>query len=231
MELIQILGTDSTVLYALVAVIFSGIAIVILRYLALKKGIPTQDLQDKMQVIHDEAKEVITEEITKTVKRDATTGRFVAKKPVAEPKEDTKPAPKRSRNRAKSAKDKQESETKEEAEQAKSSKAGKVVIGLLFLFAFTSCSLLDAGVKYASENISITWKGEEAIDTVPIDSIVIKFDAVYWKESHNNYYFADTNEVEVEFIKDGYRVWQLTTPNWKRNEVQRNDTVIYLYRK
>jgi len=227
MEILHLLA-DPTVLIALLAIILSCVAIVVLRYITIKKGIPTQDLQDKMQSIHNEAKQILTEEITKTVKRNATTGRFVKKNPRTDAE---KPAAKRRWRRTKSAKDKQETETKEEAEQSKSSKASKVVIGLLFLFAFTSCSLLDAGVKYASENISITWKSDEAVNTMPIDSIVIEFEPVYWKENRDNYFFADANEVEVEFVKDGYRVWQLTTPNWKRNEVQRQDTVIYLYRK
>ena len=101
---------------------------------------------------------------------------------------------------------------------------------ILFLIPIYSCGMLEAGVKYAKDNVQITWKGEEATDAQPIDSIVIKSDPVYWKE-YDTSYLIDSVETETEFVKDGYRVWQLRTPNWKRLEVQRLDTVIYIYKK
>lgn len=101
----------------------------------------------------------------------------------------------------------------------------------LFLLLLPACKHLSP-VSYLSDiadNVQITWKGEEAKGQ-PIDSIIIRSNPIYWKEVDSSY-FLDSAESEAEFIKDGYRVWQLRTPNWKRFEVQRLDTVIYIYKK
>jgi len=96
---------------------------------------------------------------------------------------------------------------------------------ILLLLALSSCHVIDASYEYVKDNVSITWKGEEAKGE-PIDSIVIKFNPVYWKENADIGY-----EDEQEFTDSGYRVWSLSTPYARRYEVLRLDTIIYIYKK
>lgn len=97
---------------------------------------------------------------------------------------------------------------------------------ILLLLALSSCSVIDAGFNYVKDNISITWKGEEAKGE-PIDSIVIKFNPIYWKENEA----VVSSDNEFEFTDSGYRVWILSTPSNRYCEVLKLDTVIYIYKK
>lgn len=100
-----------------------------------------------------------------------------------------------------------------------------ILIINLMLFA-TSCSYFSSAYDVAKEHISITWK-KESDDQKPIDSIVVKFNPVYWKEYKKN----DTNSTEIDRVIDGYQVWILEVNNIRYNEVKKLDTIIYIYRK
>lgn len=224
MDIIHSLANDTTFLYAVILFIFSFAGLVILKYFRNKTGIPTGDIQAPLEAINEQAKADIVESVMK-VYRNSKTGKFVSTKPKVLPANDDAPENKESTPQ-------EEEEPKEEEEPAKefNPNIGMYMLLFLFLIPFYSCSILDAGVKYAKDNIQITWKGDEASDNKPIDSIVVKFEPVYWKENSNSF-LVDTLETETEFYKDGYRVWCLTTPTVKRYEVQRKDTVIYIYKK
>ncbi len=102
-----------------------------------------------------------------------------------------------------------------------------ILIVLITVFLY-SCSLFQTAKDIVDDNIEITWKKDKDKKQVIVDSIIIKFEPVYWVEFGKN----DTlkTDLEVEYIKDGYRVWTLITPFKRYNEVKKLDTVIYLYR-
>ena len=172
MELLHNIASDSALIYAIVAVILSGVGLFALRYLTHRTGIPTDDIQEQVKTIqeqvktiHEQAKSEVVEGIKRHSVRDPKTGRLEYRKalPANKQQPDTpKTVPK-------------DDEQKEEAEPAKSIKGtiGMMIIAFLVI-PFTSCSVIDAGVKYATDNIEITWKGNEAKDLQTIDSIVIK---------------------------------------------------------
>lgn len=220
MNMMTAIGSDPAMLFAMFAVLITGIALIGIRVLSKRTGVPTQEIEDLVEVIHEHAVQELIEITTKSYK-DPKTGKFVSINkqkvlPDGKPKQDTP---------------KEEEKPEEDKEADKEPKSNIInAVLLILLFALSSCSLIDAGYKYASDNVEITWKGEEAKEAKPIDSIVVKFDPVYWKETDTSY-LIDSLETEIEFTKDGYRVWQLRTPNWKRNEVQRLDTIIYIYKK
>lgn len=224
MELLSNIANDTALIYAVVTFSLAVIAIIALRVVKKKTGLPTEDLEAPLINIKEQAKAEIVESVMK-VYRNSKTGKFVSTKPKVLPSNDDAPENKESTPQ-------EEEEPKEEEEPAKefNPNIGMYMLLFLFLIPFYSCSILDAGVKYAKDNIQITWKGDEASDNKPIDSIVVKFEPVYWKE-YDTSYLVDSVETETEFVKDGYRVWQLRTQNWKRIEVQRKDTVIYIYKK
>jgi hypothetical protein len=228
MEILQSIINDPAAMGAVAAAILTGVAIFLLRYVSRKTGVPTDDLQDQMGIIHEQAKAQVIERVARHAVRDPKTGKFA---PAKEGKINKKklPANKVQPDTPKTVpKDDEQSEEKEPAKRKR--KNIKPLIIALMLLPLASCSLFDAGVKYATENIEITWKGDEAKSKQPIDSIVVKFEPVYWKENCEGY-VAVEEETEVEFIKDGYRIWSLKTPNVKRYEVMKLDTVIYLYKK
>ncbi|MCO5252540.1 MAG: hypothetical protein M9949_14125 [Candidatus Kapabacteria bacterium] len=100
---------------------------------------------------------------------------------------------------------------------------------LLFSVILLSLSSCDTA-KYIYENVSITWKPLEAQrNTAPIDSIVVRYEPVYWTEPPCM--DGSTNEVEYEILKDGNLIWCLDNPFARRREVLIKDTVIYIYRK
>lgn len=103
-----------------------------------------------------------------------------------------------------------------------------LIIAILTQLLF-SCSLFQTAKEVINDNIEITWKKDKEKSQVIYDSIIVKFEPVYWVEFGKN----DTlkTDIEVEYIKDGYRVWTLITPFKRYNEVKKLDTIIYLYRK
>lgn len=115
----------------------------------------------------------------------------------------------------------------DELDKKKQSKKMLILI-LLLLPIISSCQLLNAGYGLLKDNIEITWKQDNAKSLTPVDSIVIKSNPVYWKETVSD---SISFEKEKIFNKNGYTIWRLETPNYRRYEVQRLDTVIYIYRK
>lgn len=227
MNFINSASGDPAMLFAMFAMLASGIALIGLRILSKRTGVPTQDIEDLVEVIHEQAVQDVKDGIQRHSVRDPETGKFISTKqkvlPDGSPQADTPP------------KEEEKPEDEKEADTLK--KSNIINAGLISLILFMwlpfftiSCSLIDAGYQYASDNVEITWKGDEATEAKPIDSIVVKFDPVYWKETGDSFIY-DSLEAETEFTKDGYRVWQLRTPNWKRLEVQRLDTIIYIYKK
>ncbi|MCO5250998.1 MAG: hypothetical protein M9949_06205 [Candidatus Kapabacteria bacterium] len=106
----------------------------------------------------------------------------------------------------------------------------KLIISILLLSAMliSGCSLFQSSAEYLIDNIEITWKPDKAKETTPVDSIVVKFDPVYWVEAPCE--DGTEEETELEFTKSGYGVWMLDNPYAKRYEVIRKDTVIYFYK-
>lgn len=98
---------------------------------------------------------------------------------------------------------------------------------ILLSFGIQSCTSVSEILGIA-KNIGITWEAEKAKSSKPIDSIVVRFNSVYWKESQKD---SLAKEFEKQFTKDGYNVWKLSTPKLIRYEVTRKDTIIYIYEK
>lgn len=103
----------------------------------------------------------------------------------------------------------------------------KVVI-LILLFAVAGCASVERSARYLYDNIEITWRASEVEQHDVIDSIVVRFNPVYWRIEQNN---DIDDELEFEFYDAGYRVWMLETPQNLRYEVQKLDTVIYIYKR
>lgn len=100
---------------------------------------------------------------------------------------------------------------------------------VLFVIALAlvvcSCSLFAPAITEVSKNVNISW-GKDSTAGRPIDSILIKFEPVYWHDT-----LRTSTEVEKDFISNGYRVWQLSSSYGTRFEVGRKDTMIYIYQK
>lgn len=106
-------------------------------------------------------------------------------------------------------------------------KALKILIATTIILLFSGCSFLSSAYDVADDYIDISWKKDKNKEQVIIDSIVIKFDMVYWKEES-----SDTNSVNIErdFDQNGYNVWILKTKGIRYNEIRKKDTVIYIYK-
>jgi len=79
--------------------------------------------------------------------------------------------------------------------------------------------------------VEVTWKKDKAKDQKPIDSIVVKFNPVYWREPVVIEDDSTMINEETDRIVDGYQIWILETNTIRYNEVRKLDTVIYIYRK
>lgn len=100
-----------------------------------------------------------------------------------------------------------------------------------FFVLFSGCSLFQSAYDVASEHVEVTWKKDTSKEQKPIDSIVVKFNPVYWREP---VVIEDDSTIineETDKIIDGYQVWILETNTIRYNEVKKLDTVIYIYRK
>lgn len=78
MDTIFNLCNDTTLLYALIIFALTGIGIIALRLISARTGVPTQELQDQMTEINEQAKTQVIEEVRK-IRRDPKTGRFMKK--------------------------------------------------------------------------------------------------------------------------------------------------------
>ena len=99
----------------------------------------------------------------------------------------------------------------------------KFIIAILFATLLGSCSIFDALYKEGCKHVSLTWKKDEAKNIV--DSLLI---------NHKSTYFiinSDTTNYEYEFANNQYNIWILKIDNKFRIEVQKKDSLIYLYGK
>lgn len=94
------------------------------------------------------------------------------------------------------------------------------IIGILFVFLLSSCTLLEQIGKDAYEHVRIFPNNEE-----PTDSIPVRFNAVRWRDTT----FTAYPEQRYEIEKDGYLIEVLVTPEQAHFRVQRLDTMIYIY--
>jgi len=110
---------------------------------------------------------------------------------------------------------------------------GGLQITVLFLtiMFLSGCSLFQSAYDVASKHVEVTWKKDNAKDQKPIDSIVVKFNPVYWREPVEWVDDSTMINEETDKIMDGYSIWILETNTIRYNEVKKLDTVIYIYRK
>ena len=102
----------------------------------------------------------------------------------------------------------------------------KVLIILITTIWLCSCSLFQSAYDIADDYVEISWKPDKDKKQVIIDSVVIKFGSVYWKEKSND---SLTANIETDFNQDGYNIWTLKTIGLRYNEVRKQDTTIYIY--
>lgn len=100
-----------------------------------------------------------------------------------------------------------------------------------FLLLLSGCSLFQSAYDVASEHVEVTWKKDKAKDQKPVDSIIIKFNPVYWREPVVIEDDSTMINEETDKKQDGYQIWILETNTVRYNEVRKLDTVIYIYRK
>lgn len=100
-------------------------------------------------------------------------------------------------------------------------------MSLLGSILLNSCGGLGTKEIYneVSKHVEIKWNLNG--DNKPIDSMAIAFDPVYFKLGK----CTGRNEKEYEYIKDGYRIWILETADTFRIEVDRVDTLGYIYKR
>lgn len=105
-----------------------------------------------------------------------------------------------------------------------------VAVIIFGIFVLSGCSVFETGYKLAKDNIEIKIKGQEDPDAVIIDSVVVKFEPVYWEENIE-IDSTELGDVKTEFKMNGYSIWILETDKTRYNEVIKHDTVIYFIRK
>jgi hypothetical protein len=98
---------------------------------------------------------------------------------------------------------------------------------ILSILLLTSCAAFQQADDIFGFIKKLTTDVTQSVDKKVVDSIVIKFDEVYWRE------LPDTNydEYEKAYIKTGYKIRRIVTSDWRRYFVQKKDTVIYFYKK
>jgi hypothetical protein len=109
-------------------------------------------------------------------------------------------------------------------------KAIRVLILFSLILILSSCSLFQSAYDVASEHVEVTWKKDKDKEQIVVDSIVIKFNPVYWREP---VIWEDDSTMineEVDRKQDGYQIWILETNTVRYNEIKKLDTVIYIYR-
>lgn len=97
---------------------------------------------------------------------------------------------------------------------------------ILLSILFTSCSLFDSAYNIAKDNVEVTWKYDKTKDLKIVDSINVISKPVYFVEDLNSI----ENGKDYNFQKDGYSIWILKIDNRLRIEVQKLDSLIYLYK-
>lgn len=97
---------------------------------------------------------------------------------------------------------------------------------LLFMF-LSSCSIIDGAFGLVKDNVNITWKNDNNEKLQIVDSILIVSKPVYFQFDRFDLYDGE----DTTFTKNNYNVWLLRTGNNIRIEVNKNDTLIYLYKQ
>lgn len=106
----------------------------------------------------------------------------------------------------------------------------KLISIVLICLVVTSCSLFYSGYEFVNDNFDIKIKGTQDKNAKIVDSMVIKFEPVYWEEEIE-IDSLDKADIKLEFMQNGYNVWILETEKIRYNEVKKLDTVIYFIRK
>lgn len=228
---------DSTTGYFILLIVATLVGL-IARFASAKYKIPTTEIQNLADEVRDKAiaeikedvKEKLEElkadpepELTPEPEVEVTVEKKEVKKPVkkAPAKTVAKPTEKVE------AKPTKKTPSKGAVKKTKPPSIGAILILIFLGSLITACSVLEPVAKLVKDNVEVTWKADKAADTVPMDSIVVSFNPVYWKEVPD----TTNNEKEKNFVRSGYSVWRLKTPVMTRYEVQKKDTVIYFYRK
>ena len=94
---------------------------------------------------------------------------------------------------------------------------------ILMIFVLTSCSVFESVFKAVDDNVSITWKKDEAKKV--IDSLLINNKSTYFIVN------CDTIDYEKDIYLSGYNIWILKINDKYRIEVAKTDSLIYLYGK
>lgn len=115
---------------------------------------------------------------------------------------------------------------------------GEILYGFFILallvalwFSLSGCSVFETGYKLAKGNIEIKIKGQEDPDAIIVDSLIVKFEPVYWEENIEIDTLEISGNTKQEFTLEGYKVWILETDKTRYNEVKKLDTVIYFIRR
>lgn len=98
-------------------------------------------------------------------------------------------------------------------------------LSLAILLSLASCSLLQRASTDVYDYAQKKYSFLQVDNSEPIDSLVIRFEPVYWIDSTE----SSAIETETTFQADGYDVWILKTGGAYRYEVQRKDSIIYFY--
>lgn len=109
-------------------------------------------------------------------------------------------------------------------------KAIRVLILFSIVLVLSSCSLFKSAYEIVDDHVDITWKKDKDKEQIVVDSIVVKFNPVYWREP---VIWEDDSTMineETDKIQDGYQIWILETNTVRYNEIKKLDTVIYIYR-
>jgi PBP1b-binding outer membrane lipoprotein LpoB len=107
----------------------------------------------------------------------------------------------------------------------------KLISLFLMVMILSSCSLFHTGYEFVNDNFDIKIKGTQDKNAKIVDSMLIKFEPVYWEEEIEIDSIEKYGDAKTEFRLNGYSVWILETEKIRYSEVKKLDTVIYFIRK
>ncbi|MFP4528518.1 MAG: hypothetical protein ACLFQX_08215 [Candidatus Kapaibacterium sp.] len=102
----------------------------------------------------------------------------------------------------------------------------KRLLLLAIILMLTSCSTMEQLLYDTASRVNITIDGTEA-EGDAIDSIRISFPATYWVEDESR----TIENKDYYLFQDGYNIWYMRVDSIRRTEVERKDTLIYIYEK
>ena len=122
-------------------------------------------------------------------------------------------------------------ETAPEEIKKKGGRPKKIIVPFILLTLLASCVPGLWTKENVGEGIELikyfTTNKDSAKVKTPTDSIVIKFNPVYYRVKP----YDGIGEFETDQQMAGYRIWELQTPAMRRTEIQKLDSVIYIYKK